>query len=471
MSSAPPEAGGRFRGTFGFRLGLWYAGLFVLGGLALVLLTYALLASALAQRDRELVLGALQQYVEQYRRGGLPALQDAVGSDRVAGRNEGLFVRVLGPGSEALVGSVPSSWRGLDLRRLVPPGDASEPGFTRVPGPDAVFEVASVRLADGTLFQVGKSSEARADVLRHFRARAALLFLTTLVLGILGGLAVTREALATVRRLSAVLRGIVRTGEVAGRVPVRGDGDPLDDLGHLFNEMLGRIGALIAGLKGTLDNVAHDLRTPLARLRMRAESALREGTDAETMRRALAQCVEETDRVASTLTAIMDISEADTGALVLRREPVDVGKLLHEVAELYADVAEEKGVDLVVAAPADLRVTADRVRLRQALANLVDNAVKYTPEGGHVRLGARAEGDRVVLECADDGPGIPPEDRPRIWDRLYRGDQSRSEKGLGLGLSLVRAIVHAHGGDATAEPAPAGGSVFRLSLPASVTNL
>ena len=189
------------------------------------------------------------------------------------------------------------------------------------------------------------------------------------------------------------------------------------------------------------------------------------------MRRALAQCVEETDKVASTLTAIMDISEAETGALVLRREPVEVGELLHEVAELYEGVAEEKGVDLVAAAPAGLRVTADRVRLRQALANLVDNAVKYTPEGGHVRLSARAEGDRVVLECADDGPGIPPEDRPRIWDRLYRGDQSRSEKGLGLGLSLVRAIAHAHGGDVTVEPAPGGGSVFRLSLPASVTNL
>ena len=466
MSSAPPERGAPLRGGFGFRLGLWYAGLFVGGGLALVLLTYALLASALARRDRELVLGALQQYVEQYRRGGLPALQDAVGSDRVAGRNEGLFVRVIGPGTEALFGSIPSSWRGLDLRTLVPPGNASEPGFTQVPGPDAVFEVASVRLPDGTLFQVGKSSEARADVLRHFRARAALLFLTTLVLGILGGLVVTREALAPLRRLSAVLRGIVRTGEVGGRVPVRGDGDALDDLGHLFNEMLDRIGALITGLKGTLDNVAHDLRTPLARLRMRAESALREGTDAETMRRALVQCVEETDRVASTLTAIMDISEAETGALVLRREPVDVGDLLRETAELYEGVAEEKGVDLAVDAPAGLRVTADRVRLRQALANLVDNAVKYTPEGGHVRLSARAEDGRVVIECADDGPGIPPEDRPRIWERLYRGDQSRSEKGLGLGLSLVRAIAHAHGGEATVEPAPGGGSVFRVSLPA-----
>src|SRR5262249_4052877 len=151
-----------------------------------------------------------------------------------------------------LFASVPASWRGIDLRALVPSGrNAAEPGWTEVPGPGAVFEVASVRLPDGVLFQVGKSSEARADVLRHFRARAALLFLTTLVLGGLGGLVATREALAPLRRLSAVLRGIVRTGQVEDRVSVRGDGDPLDDLGRLFNEMLDRIGALIAGLKGT----------------------------------------------------------------------------------------------------------------------------------------------------------------------------------------------------------------------------
>src|SRR5262249_7607738 len=162
----------------------------------------------------------------------------------------------------------------------------------------------SVRLPDGVLFQVGKSSEARADVLRHFRARAALLFLTTLVLGGLGGLLATREALAPLRRLSAVLRGVVRTRQVQDRLRGPGAGAPLDASGSLFNEMLDRIGALIAGLKGTLDNVAHDLRTPLARLRMRAESALREGTDTETMRRALVQCVEETDRVAATLTAL-----------------------------------------------------------------------------------------------------------------------------------------------------------------------
>jgi signal transduction histidine kinase len=212
--------------------------------------------------------------------------------------------------------------------------------------------------------------------------------------------------------------------------------------------------------------VAHDLRTPLARLRAVLEGALREGEDAEALRRSLSAAVEETDRVSSTLTTLMDISEAENGAMALRRERLLAREALRESVELYADVAEEKGIALTLDAPADLALSADRARLRQALANLLDNALKYAPRGGRVRLSARPEGPAVVFECADDGPGISPQDLPRIWDRLYRGDQSRSERGLGLGLSLVRAIARAHGGEASVESSPGQGSVFRLRLPA-----
>jgi signal transduction histidine kinase len=442
MSSASPEPGVRLPGAFGLRLGLWHAGIFVASGLLLVLLAYALLASALAQRDRDLVASALQQYVGQYRRGGLSAVREAVASDRMAGRHEGLFVRVLGPRAEALFASVPSSWVS-----------------------SGVFEVASARLEDGTLFQVGKSTEARADILVRFRAAALLVFASSLLFAVVGGVLITRWALAPLRQLNAVLGGIVRTGRVSGRVPVRADGDPLDDLCRLFNGMLDRIEALIEGLRGSLDNVAHDLRTPLARLRAVLEGALREGEDAEALRRSLSAAVEETDRVSSTLTTLMDISEAENGAMALRRERLLAREALRESVELYADVAEEKGIALTLEAPADLALPADRTRLRQALANLVDNALKYTPRGGRVRLSARPDGPFVVFECADDGPGISAQDLPRIWDRLYRGDRSRSERGLGLGLSLVRAIARAHGGDASVESSPGQGSAFRLRLP------
>ncbi len=185
------------------------------------------------------------------------------------------------------------------------------------------------------------------------------------------------------------------------------------------------------------------------------------------LREALAEVLEETERVSGMLDTLMDISEAETGAMALARERLDVAALLAETAELYEDVAEDKGVALAAEPAGGLAIDADRQRMRQVLSNLVDNALKYTPAGGRVVLRARRAGLRVEIEVADDGPGIAAEDLPRIWDRLYRGDRSRSERGLGLGLSLVRAIVEAHGGQARAGSTPGGGATFTIEIPAA----
>jgi signal transduction histidine kinase len=213
--------------------------------------------------------------------------------------------------------------------------------------------------------------------------------------------------------------------------------------------------------------VAHDLRTPLMHLRVAAESGLAREDDPAAWREALSDCLEETERLGSMLDSLMDISEAEAGALVLRRETVLVDSLFEEALELFGDLAEEKGVALRAADAPALAVDGDRNRLRQVVANLVDNAVKYTPSGGEIRLEARREDAEAVLTVADTGIGIPPGDLPRIWDRLFRGDRSRSERGLGLGLSLVRAIVEAHGGRAEVQSEPGRGTRFTLRLPAA----
>ncbi len=465
MSSKAPDALPRL----GLRLGAWYAALFVVGALLLTVLTYLLLANSLEARDRQIVASTLERYAGAYVRGGLPALDETIVADRVAGRHERLLVRVVGRTAQALFYTLPTDWRGFDLARLdqrPPPGQTA---WTRIPSPDglATLEVESVVLPDGTLFQVGKSTESRAELLERFRALSALILGIIVLAALAGGALVTRRALRPLHLLSATVGNILETGRLSERVPVRMGGDALEETGVLFNRMLARLESLVEGMRGSLDNVAHDLRTPLARLRGVAEGAMTHARGEAELREALAEVLEETERVSEMLDTLMDISEAETGAMALTRERLDAGALLAETAELYEDVAEDKGVALVAEPAEGLTLDADRQRMRQVLSNLVDNALKYTPPGGRVVLRARRRADRVAIEVSDNGPGIAAEDLPRIWDRLYRGDRSRSERGLGLGLSLVRAIVEAHGGKARAGSTPGGGATFTIEIPAA----
>jgi signal transduction histidine kinase len=428
--------------TFGLRLALWYATLFVVGSIVIVLLTYWLTAASLAQRDRQIIQSKLGEYAAAYQRGGLDALADTVQAEWSTAP-ERLFVRVVDRRTEALVLSQPGRW-----------------------DPSAL-ETATLRLWDGTLVQVGKSTEAREDLLARFREALGIVTLTVVLVALTGGFVVTRSAVMPIRRLTQAVGHIIRTGRTDERVPLSRNGseDAIDELTMLFNAMLDKIEGLVTAMRGALDNVSHDLRTPLTRLRGTAEMALASPPDVERYREALADCVEESDRVLVMLNTLMDISEAESGTMQLRREPVQLAGIVARAMDLYRDVAESKGVVLTAHAPADLVVTADSTRLGQVAANLIDNAVKYTPAGGRVEVEALRQGDRALLRVRDTGIGIRPDELARIWDRLFRGDTSRAERGLGLGLSLVRAVVEAHGGTVEVTSEPGKGSTFTVALP------
>jgi signal transduction histidine kinase len=413
----------------------------VIGSLAIVLLTYYLTAVSLAQRDRQILQGKLGDYTAAYLRGGINVLANTVRLEQRAAP-ERLFVRVVDRGVEAVVLSDSEDW---DPARL---------------------ETASVRLADGTLVQVGKSTEAREALLARFRAALGLVTLSILVIALTGGWLVTQSALFPIRRLTQAVRRIIRTGRTDARVPVVGTGDALDELTSLFNAMLDKIEGLVTAMRHALDNVSHDLRTPLTHLRGTAEMALAGAPDVDRYREALADCVEESDRVLVMLNTLMDISEAESGAMQLRREPVALADVVRRAIELYRDVADVKGVALVVGADtSDAIVMGDRTRLEQVAANLIDNALKYTPSGGRVSVEVSADDAGAWLRVQDTGPGIPPNESARIFDRLFRGDTSRTERGLGLGLSLVKAVVEAHGGTVNVESEPGRGAVFTVRLP------
>lgn len=457
----------RLRNTLSFRLTLWYFGLFTLSAAILFGAAYVLLAATLQRKDREAIQFELHEYVSEYQRGGLDAVEKQIALQQGHMGRVAFFARVATPENRTLLLSIPSKWNRFDLTQLENPHATTEKRWIHIPakGDEEVLEIGSSQLPDGTLIQVGLNSEVREDVLEHFRNLLAAIMLPVVAIGLGGGIFFVRRGLRPIRDLTQTLQSILTTGKLTARAPATDTGDELDELSTLFNSMLDRIGVLIMGMQGALDNVAHDLRTPMTRLQNMAETALAADEPEEPLRAALATCVEESERILTMLNTLMDISEAETGTMRLELAEVNVHDLVRQAVALYEYVAEDKAITIVPTAPLDLTLTADRNRLLQVLANLLDNAIKYTPPGGQVTITAAQNHQDVQITMADTGMGIPPEDLAKIWDRLYRSDKSRSQRGLGLGLSVVKAVVHAHHGEVHVASQPDHGARFTLTFP------
>ncbi len=463
MSLKPPE---HARRSFSLRLNLWYAAFFIFASFALFLLAYFVLASLITQKDKEVIRAKLEEYRAWYEGGGLPALR-ANSMTMSSSDKNAFFVRVAGLFGDAMFLNVPEEGRGFDLDKIAELSNHVNQPWLSLPGKNSHTQwmIARTRLSDGLMLEVGKSRDNPEELLGPFRVVFGVVMVGVVVLGFSGGAWLTYRALHPIRQLTQTARSIVETGRMSSRVPSPHTGDELDELVHLFNHMLEKNEALIRGMREALDNVAHDLRTPMARLRGAAELALQSADNPEACREALADSMEESERVLTMLKTLMDISEAETGTMKLNRETFNLSVLLEDVRDLYQIVAEEKKITLACSAPETLSLQADRIRIQQALANLVDNAIKYTSAGGKVEIAAAHNHNQMVIQVKDNGMGISPEELPRIWERLYRGDKSRAQKGLGLGLCLVKAVIQAHHGTVDVASHPDQGSVFTVKLP------
>ncbi len=466
-----------FTHTISFRLNLWHAAMFLLSTGILFVLLYFLLSEAIDRKDRDVIQARLREYVAVYENGGIPALRDWTMRVNEARKQHMFFVRVVTSDRTVLLIVLPQDWFDADvqlvdrftqLRLGAPAPRLMTEDWIRVPRDEEVdLTVASTRLRDGTILQVGRSSDSRPTLLGKFRQVFGLVIPPVLLLAFIGGALMTRRMTKPICNLVDAAASIINTGRMDVRVPERRAHDELQDLVVLFNRMLAHNEQLFRALRESLDNVAHDLRTPLARMRATLENSLREKVDVAAAQSGIADALEETDRVQTIISTLMDVAQAESGLMRLQLEPTDLRALIGDVVELYEDVAQEKGLTLRHNFDEPLSVTVDPPRMRQVFANLVDNAIKYTPAGGKVSISARRQDGTVQVIFQDTGVGIAESDAPRIWERLYRGDKSRSEHGLGLGLSLVKAIVEAHRGRVELTSAEGKGSKFRVYLPAA----
>jgi signal transduction histidine kinase len=456
----------RLLDTSTFRLALIYLAFFGLSALALLGFLYYATAGFMERQTAETIQAEIAGLAEQYRAEGLEGLRQVIGRRSAAQPHRASVYLLVDPAGRLVAGNLdgwpqatpdPGGWLTFAIE-VSPDGETVERRRARA----ATFLLPP----DGYRLLVGREVEESLQLQAAIRRALGWGLALTLLLGLAGGFLMSRGMLGRVDAINRTTRRIM-AGDLSQRIALKGSRDEFDQLAANLNAMLDQIERLLGGMRQVTDNIAHDLRTPLNRLRSRIEVALLQEPGRAETRALLEATLADAQAMIATFNALLDIARAEAGSERGGFEAVDLGALGQDLADLYRPAAEDKQLNFEYRCAPGLQMRANRHLLAQALANLLDNAIKYTPPGGRVRFEIERAASGPVIEVADNGPGIPEKDRKRVLQRFVRLDATRSTPGNGLGLSLVDAVAKLHGAELSLSDNRPGLEVslaFRASL-------
>ena len=441
------------RHTLALRLTIWYAGIFAFSSCLAFMLVFVSVVSVVQERTDEDLEDDITEFADFLRLSGLDGVKREIALESQGEEAAQNFFRIWTLDGHQIMATDLSSWSGLGephgiLQAL---DDDADPIFETLWLPQREHAVRSIygTIGPGIVLQIGESLEEDDELIEAILGGFLVALAAVILLGGPTGWFMARRALRGVEEISRTATEIAG-GALDRRVPVRSRNHELDKLAQTFNTMLDRIQALITGMREMTDNLAHDLRSPIARIRASAEMAF-SGDDTQAGWETLAaNTTEECDRLLQMINTTLDIAEAESGAAKLEIAVIDLTRLVLDACELFQTVAEDRHIHITTNLPERCLIEGDRQRLQRVLANLLDNALKFTSAGGKIKISANEEEKQLRFTVQDTGIGIDDEDLPHIFERFYRG-KSVTIEGSGLGLAMVKSIVNAHGGEITVD--------------------
>lgn len=455
--------------TLSFRLTLWYSVLFALFFSIALLILYLSIDKILEKRLNAELEEDVQEFTALFNEGGMQSVIHEIEQEIKTDDTSEFFIRILSLGGDEIYSTDLSEWKGIHsiqttLRKVTSNNDNIVLEDIHFSSQDYPTKIAYGLIAPDLILQVGESTEENNEIIELLPLVLVSMFFIALPIAAFIGWLVARKGVAGINEINNAAAAM-KHGEINQKVSLNKQYDEIQTLASTFNAMSERINKLITEMREMIDNIAHDMRSPLTRIRAISENSLSHSVEKEEYKTSAEDTLVECDRLIQMINTTLDVAEAEAGVLSRTKENIDVSSLIEEACEIFDPLAENKEVELSFSLKPECKITGNKQSLQRMLANLVDNAIKYTNERSTINIVLEKNNDSAVIDVTDQGDGISEEDQSRVFQRFFRCDNSRTHKGNGLGLSYAIAVARSHGGDIKIDRSNEFGTTFKVFLP------